>query len=248
MKILLKTIIIDDDKIATEQLKTELAKCSMLNICGNAYTGTEGRILLLDINPDLIFLDVELPDYMGFDFLHSVRNLLKKDYHVVFYTAYNKYLIKALREKAFDYLLKPINQDELSLVLGRVLDESYAKQENVESRTESEQVMLNTAKGETLMLSPNEISFFTYEDKSRYWIAFLSNGKKYALKRSTKSDKLLSFSDTFMRPFKSHIINIRLLAFIKDGHCVMKPPHEMVDDIKISNDKLIELRKIYPNI
>ncbi len=248
MKILLKTIIIDDDKIATEQLKTELAKCSMLNICGNAYTGTEGRILLLDINPDLIFLDVELPDYMGFDFLHSVRNLLKKDCHVVFYTAYNKYLIKALREKAFDYLLKPINQDELSLVLGRVLDESYAKQENVESRTESEQVMLNTAKGETLMLSPNEISFFTYEDKSRYWIAFLSNGKKYALKRSTKSDKLLSFSDTFMRPFKSHIINIRLLAFIKDGHCVMKPPHEMVDDIKISNDKLIELRKIYPNI
>ena len=220
----------------------------MQNICGNAYTGTEGRILLLDINPDLIFLDVELPDYMGFDFLHSVRNLLKKDCHVVFYTAYNKYLIKALREKAFDYLLKPINQDELSLVLGRVLDESYAKQENVESRTESEQVMLNTAKGETLMLSPNEISFFTYEDKSRYWIAFLSNGKKYALKRSTKSDKLLSFSDTFMRPFKSHIINIRLLAFIKDGHCVMKPPHEMVDDIKISNDKLIELRKIYPNI
>ena len=248
MKYLLKTIIIDDDKLATEQLKTELAKCSMLNICGNAYTGTEGRILLLDINPDLIFLDVELPDYMGFDFLHSVRNLLKKDCHVVFYTAYNKYLIKALREKAFDYLLKPINQDELSLVLGRVLDESYAKQENVESRTESEQVMLNTAKGETLMLSPNEISFFTYEDKSRYWIAFLSNGKKYALKRSTKSDKLLSFSDTFMRPFKSHIINIRLLAFIKDGHCVMKPPHEMVDDIKISNDKLIELRKIYPNI
>ena len=248
MKILLKTIIIDDDKIATEQLKTELAKCSMLNICGNAYTGTEGRILLLDINPDLIFLDVELPDYMGFDFLHSVRNLLKKDCHVVFYTAYNKYLIKALREKAFDYLLKPINQDELSFVLGRVLDESYAKQENVESRTESEQVMLNTAKWETLMLSPNEISFFTYEDKSRYWIAFLSNGKKYALKRSTKSDKLLSFSDTFIRPFKSHIINIRLLAFIKDGHCVMKPPHEMVDDIKISNDKLIELRKIYPNI
>ncbi len=248
MKYLLKTIIIDDDKLATEQLKTELAKCSMLNICGNAYTGAEGRILLLDFNPDLIFLDVELPDCMGFDFLHSVRNLLRKDCHVVFYTAYNKYLIKALREKAFDYLLKPINQDELSFVLGRVLDESYAKQENVESRTESEQVMLNTAKGEMLMLSSNEISFFTYEDKSRYWIAFLSNGKKYVLKRSTKSDKLLSFSDTFIRPFKSHIINIRLLAFIKDGHCVMKPPYEMVDDIKISNDKLIELRKIYPNI
>ena len=185
MKILLKTIIIDDDKIATEQLKTELAKYSMLDICGNAYTGTEGRILLLETNPDLIFLDVELPDCMGFDFLHSVKNLLKKDCHVVFYTAYNKYLIKALREKAFDYLLKPINQDELSIVLGRVLDESYAKPETVEPKIENEQVMLNTAKGETLMLSPDDISFFAYEDKQRYWIAFLGNGKKYALKRST---------------------------------------------------------------
>jgi len=141
MKILLKTIIIDDDKIATEQLKTELAKYSMLDICGNAYTGTEGRILLLETNPDLIFLDVELPDCMGFDFLHSVKNLLKKDCHVVFYTAYNKYLIKALREKAFDYLLKPINQDELSIVLGRVLDESYAKPETVEPKIENEQVI-----------------------------------------------------------------------------------------------------------
>ena len=141
MKILLKTIIIDDDKIATEQLKTELAKYSMLDICGNAYTGTEGRILLLETNPDLIFLDVELPDCMGFDFLHSVKNLLKKDCHVVFYTAYNKYLIKALREKAFDYLLKPINQDELSIVLGRVFDESYAKPETVEPKIENEQVI-----------------------------------------------------------------------------------------------------------
>ena len=74
------------------------------------------------------------------------------------------------------------------------------------------------------------------------------NGKKYALKRSTKSDKLLGFSATFFRPDKSYIINIRLLAFIKDGICVMKPPYEMVDDIKIGNDKLTELRKIYPNI
>ena len=248
MKSLLKTIIIDDDKLATEQLKTELAKCSMLNICGNAYTGAEGRILLLDFNPDLIFLDVELPDCMGFDFLHSVRSLLKKECHVVFFTAYNKYLIKALREKAFDYLLKPIDQKELSIVLGRVLDESYAKQEDVEPRTKSEQVMLNTAKGETLMLSPNEISFFAYNEKSRYWTAFLSNGKKYALKRSTKGDKLLCFSDSFMMPYTSHIINIRLLAYIKDGHCIMKPPFETVDDIKISNAKLIDLRKIYPNI
>ena len=135
---------------------------------------------------------------------------------------------------------------ELKLFLRR--ENPFEARTTVEPKIENEQVMLNTAKGETLMLSPDDISFFAYEDKQRYWIAFLGNGKKYALKRSTKSDKLLGFSATFFRPDKSYIINIRLLAFIKDGICVMKPPYEMVDDIKIGNDKLTELRKIYPNI
>ena len=248
MKNPLKTIIIDDDKVATEQLKTNLARYSMLNICGNAYTGADGRKLLFDINPDLIFLDVELPDCMGFDFLRSVRSFLKKECHVIFFTAYNKYLIKALREKAFDFLLKPIDQNELCIVLGRVLDESYAKQKDAESRNENDQVILNTAKGEILMITPNNISFFVYEEKSRYWIAFLSNGEKYALKRSTRSDKLLSFSDVFKMTDKSHILNMNLLAVIKEGRCIMKPPFEMVDDIKISNAKLLELKKTHPNI
>jgi two-component system LytT family response regulator len=247
MKSLLKTIIIDDDLVATEQLKSELAKYSMLNICGNAYTGADGRNLLLDVNPDLIFLDVELPDCMGFDLLHSMRSMLKKECNVIFFTAYNKYIIKALREKAFDFLLKPIDQNELSIVLGRVLNErSYKNEESVPLNT---QIILNTAKGDMLLITSNDISFFAYEEKARYWMAFLCNGEKYALKRSTKSDNILSFSDNFKMTDKSHIINIHSLVLINDGHCIMKPPFDSIDNnITISKTKLLELRNKYPSI
>ncbi len=244
----LKTIIIDDDAVATEQLKVELSKYPVFNICGNACTGAEGRNLLLDINPDLIFLDVELPDCLGFEFLHSIRYLLKEECHVIFFTAYNRYMIKALREKAFDYLLKPIDTKELSIVIGRVLEEDNTKKLNSPSEKNNVPVILNTAKGDVLVINSDDISFFSYDEKSRYWIAFLSNGEKYALKRATKSEKLLSFSNVFEMTDKSHIINIQSLSAIKDGLCIMKKPFDAIRDITISKTKLQQLKKNYPSI
>jgi two-component SAPR family response regulator len=244
----LNTIIIDDDIIATKQLKEELSKYPMLNICGNVCSGEDGRNMLLDVNPDLIFLDVELPDCLGFDFLHSVKPLLKDECHVIFFTAYNKYMIKALREKAFDYLLKPIDTRELSIVIGRVLEEGNIKKQKSPSEKNNVPVILNTAKGDVLVINSDDISFFSYDEKSRYWIAFLSNGEKYALKRATKSEKLLSFSNVFEMTDKSHIINIQSLSAIKDGLCIMKTPFDAIRDITISKTKLQQLKKNYPSI
>lgn len=244
----LNTIIIDDDIIATKQLKEELSKYPMLNICGNVCSGEDGRNMLLDVNPDLIFLDVELPDCLGFDFLHSVKPLLKDECHVIFFTAYNKYMIKALREKAFDYLLKPIDTRELSIVIGRVLEEGNIKKQKSPSEKDKVPVILNTAKGDVLVINSDDISFFSYDEKSRYWIAFLSNGEKYALKRATKSEKLLSFSNVFEMTDKSHIINIQSLSAIKDGLCIMKTPFDAIRDITISKTKLQQLKKNYPSI
>ena len=244
----LKTIIIDDDIIATKQLKEELSKYPMLNICGSVCTGEDGRNMLLEINPDLIFLDVELPDCLGFDFLHAVKPLLKDGCHVIFFTAYNKYMIKALREKAFDYLLKPIDTKELSIVIGRVLEEDNMKNRKSPSENNNVQIILNTAKGDVLVINSDDISFFSYDEKARYWIAFLSNGEKYALKRATKSEKLLSFSNVFEMTDKSHIINIQALTAIRDGLCIMKTPFDAIRDITISKTKLQQLKKKYPSI
>lgn len=242
----LETIIIDDDRIATEQLLAEINKYKQLGFAGNAYSGSEGRALILNSHPDLIFLDVEMPDCTGFEFLRSIKGLLKPQCHVIFYTAYNKYMIDALREKAFDFLLKPLDAQEVLKVISRVLAEF--PQEVAENKDRNETMILNTVLGELVVAKPDEISFFTYDEARRCWTAFLVTGSSYVLRRSTKSDKILAYSDSFMQVEKAHIINKNHLASISKGFCIMQPPFDQVDNIAISNSKLIELRNSFPNL
>lgn len=244
MENVLNVIIVDDDHVATEQLIVEISKYKRLKYVGNAYSGLDGRTLIMNTNPDLIFLDVEMPDCIGFDFFRSVKGLLKSNCHVVFYTAYDKYMINALREKAFDFLLKPLDPVEVCNVVSRVLEE-YSF-EGI--KDESDSIILNTVLGEIIVVKPDDISFFTYDEKRRCWSVVLSNGIAYVLRRTTKSDKIISFSTSFMQVDKSHIINKRKLSSIKNGHCVMQPPLDEIDDIFISNSKLSELRSAFPNL
>ena len=102
-----KVVIIDDDYTATEDLKKGLAVYSDMLIKGTAVNGAKGRKMIMEQRPDLLFLDIELPDMLGIRLLSDMRDEVVWDMKVVFYTAYDKYLLQALRESAFDYLLKP---------------------------------------------------------------------------------------------------------------------------------------------
>lgn len=244
MENILNAIIIDDDHVATEQLRSELSKYQRLRLVGNASSGSEGRLLIMNSTPDVIFLDVEMPDCVGFDFLRSVRGLLKSNCHVIFYTAYDKYMINALREKAFDFLLKPIDPEEVCKVMSRILED-----ENSEIfKEDGNSIILNTVLGEIIVVKPDDISFFTYDEKRRCWSVTLTSDTSYVLRRSTKSDKILSFSSIFMQVDKSHIINKTKLSSVVNGHCLMQAPLDYVDDILISNSKLTELRSTFPNL
>lgn len=240
----LKVIIIDDDRIATEQLIAEVNKYNRLEFVGNACCGSEGRILIMNTNADVLFLDVEMPDCIGFDFLRSVRGLLKPNCHIVFYTAYDKYMINALREKAFDFLLKPVDSMEVCKVISRVLEEYGGE----EQKKQSNAILLNTIFGEIVVAKPDDISFFSYDENRRCWSVMLSTGVAHVLRRTTKADKIMSFSASFMQVSKSHIINKTKLTSIREGHCVMQPPLDNVVDIIISRTKLTELKNVLPNL
>lgn len=114
-----KVIIIDDEKAAIETLRRDLEVQADLEIKGTAGNGAKGKKLIMDIHPDLLFLDIELPDIQGIRLLSEIREQVLWDMKVVFYTAYDKYLLQALRESAFDYLLKPYDIEELNLIIER---------------------------------------------------------------------------------------------------------------------------------
>ncbi len=112
-------IIIDDDLGSIQKLQNDLLAFSEVRILDTATTAELGKRHILKYQPDLVFLDVELPDMSGFDLLDDIRDDILPNLRVVFYTVYDKYILDALRASAFDYLLKPYLIDELAALIER---------------------------------------------------------------------------------------------------------------------------------
>ena len=114
-----KVVIVDDDDVALENLSFELWKDARFYLEGTARNGRKGKKLIMKVQPDLLFLDVEMPDMTGLELLQEIRDYVSWNMRVVFYTAYDKYMIQAIREAAFDYLLKPFDEQDLKEILTR---------------------------------------------------------------------------------------------------------------------------------
>ncbi|MBL0155379.1 MAG: response regulator [Chitinophagaceae bacterium] len=115
---MLKAIIIDDEQKGRMALKQKLHDyCSNVQVIGEAENGETGIDLINRLEPDIVFLDIEMPRMDGFEMLHL---LPEKNFNLIFTTAYDQYAIKAIKYSAFDYLLKPIDIDELKSTVSRI--------------------------------------------------------------------------------------------------------------------------------
>mgnify|MGYP003238655689 len=123
-----KVVIVDDDEVSLENLSFELRKDARFSLEGTARNGRKGKKLITKVQPDLLFLDVEMPDMTGLDLLQEMRDNVAWNMRVVFYTAYDKYMIQAIREAAFDYLLKPFEEQDLKDILTRFVKQVEAGQ------------------------------------------------------------------------------------------------------------------------
>lgn len=103
-----------------------------------ASNGEEGKVAILEHHPDLVFLDIEMPRMNGFEMLN---NLSEKNFHLIFTTAYDHYAIKAIKYAAFDYLLKPIDIEELKVAVNKI---SEPKNSNTKSQVEQLQENIKT--------------------------------------------------------------------------------------------------------
>lgn len=113
-------VIVDDNKQAAQDLAERLGDFDDVEIGGIALNGMDGLALVGQVQPDVLFLDVQLPDLSGLDFLEKMSSQTHGKCRVVMYTAYDEYILPAFRKKAFDVLLKPIEDAELATIMHRL--------------------------------------------------------------------------------------------------------------------------------
>lgn len=237
-------VIIDDEEIGISNLSRSLSNYNEISIVGTTQSAQTGKNLILEKKPDLLFLDVEMPETSGLELLHDIKNLINWQMQVVFYTAYEKYMLEALRESAFDYLLKPYEENEFQTVMNRFFD-SVDKEDKLSSFIDSlsqlipenRTFLIATITG-YITLRQEQIGYFEYAKENKHWYITLQNEKHIQLKRNTKAEDIIKLSKSFAQINQQQIINIDYLAMIEGKKCILYPPYEEKPDLIISRSFL----------
>ena len=243
-------VIVDDEKNCVEALADKLKQYDGTNVVGVAYNGMDGLKLMSEHRPDLMFLDVELPDISGIEFLERIEEISDGRCRVVMYTSHGRYMLPAFRNKAFDYLMKPINDTELRTIIRRICLDSSTEQQHTQhtttvptaptiigdgiARRNDGKYIVYTNAIDFRLVDINDIGFFAYNSDLRVWEVTLAGEKRpIRLKRNINSDMLLALNDTLVRVSQKHIINIAYLMEVADNTCHFYPPFDALQEVKV---------------
>lgn len=224
----LATCIVDDEAGMRNNLKYQLNALNLpVRLVGEACNVAEGIALLQEQEPDLVFLDVEMPDGKGFDLLKKMPELSAK---VIFVTAHNHYAVEAFRFSALDYLLKPIDPDELQLAVGKALQakekESYQLKINTflnnmeDISTKYKKIVL---KNSDSIFVVNVSDIIRLEASNNYTTFFVENQPPIMVSKTLKEYEEILTNYGFYRVHQSHLINLNFFARYdkKDGGVVV---------------------------
>lgn len=208
----LRTIIVDDEPDAVNFIQSIIDDyCPKLEVVGKAKSAKEGAKMIIDKLPDLVFLDVEMPQGSGFDLLAKFP---EKTFEVIFITAFNHYAIKAIKFSAVDYILKPININEFISAVDKVLD----KRNDGDHRNASFTTLLENVRS----AMPAKLAIPTSDgmeylnthdiirveaDRSYSWF-YLVDHRKILVSRNLKEYQELLTDRNFFRTHNSHLVNL----------------------------------------
>jgi two-component system, LytTR family, response regulator len=220
---MLSVIIIDDEAKGRMALREKLMTyCPQINIVAEADNGQDALILIEKHKPQLIFLDIEMPRMSGFEMLNKLPD---KNFHIIFTTAFDQYAIKAIKYSAFDYLLKPIDIEELITAISKAeLTENNQTKKQLEvlqHNLQHQKKQLNKLAIATL----DGLMFYDINDivhleaNSNYTYIYLVNKIKITASKTLKEFEELLPDDIFFRTHHSHLINLNYIKrYIKgDG-------------------------------
>jgi two-component system, LytTR family, response regulator len=220
-------VIVDDEKLARDLLREYIQQIPDMEIVGEASKGKEAVEVIDKLQPDLIFLDVQMPGMNGFDVLDEIVH----DPYVIFCTAYDQYALKAFEKNAVDYILKPLDQERFKLGVERAISRMKVEQNNVgellrnlktENKTSYDSHIFVQKSEKLLNLPVDEIVYL--EASGDYTILTTKNDQFVSSSGIGKLEEILN-PEIFIRVHRSTIININSLKEIEkhfNGGMVVK--------------------------
>jgi two-component system LytT family response regulator len=245
---MIKAVIIDDEKKSRETLRGLIQTfCNDITILAEADGFINGIEIIKKHNPEVVFLDIQMPDGSGFRLLESIKNIT---FDVIFTTAYDQFAIKAIRYSALDYLLKPIVPEELQNAVEKV--KQNRKKGNLKSNIEVllENVSSGSNDPKKIVLSTSEgmhivkvCDIIRCESDDYYTKFFLVDGKKIMVSKTLKENEQLLSEHNFIRPHKSHLVNINYIkSYIKtDGGYLVLTNDFKVPVSRRKKEKILEI-------
>ena len=209
----MRAIIIDDERLARTELRKLLQDYPEVEVVDEAANADEGITKIDTLQPDLVFLDIQMPGKTGFDMLAE----LERAPHVIFTTAYDEYALKAFEVNALDYLLKPIEPKRLADAMQKLhvaeVKENHILPENFNQSilTEADQVFVKDGE-RCWFVKLSDIRLF--ESVGNYAKVFFGTNKPLILKSLNALEERLD-QKTFFRANRKHIVNLRMIEKIE---------------------------------
>lgn len=251
----MRALIIDDEPGNIETLEHLLkTHCPNVEVAGSALNAAQALILISELKPDLIFLDIQMPGESGF---HLLRQFHRCDFEIIFVTAYDQYGIQAIKFSAIDYLLKPVQPEDVRSAVEKVQKKIDQKKENLllvnllnylkdKDDKNKHKLALATSK-ETVFVSPEKI--VRCESSNAYTMFFFDDGKKLTVSRPIYEYEELLAEYGFIRCHQSHLVNKSFIASWRkeDGGYLLLQDGSTIPISKAKRDvifeKLISIKK-----
>jgi len=249
---MIRTILIDDQKKSRRVLEQLLVNHFKedIEIVGTAESAHEGIELINELKPDLLFLDVEMPYMSGFEMLQQLHDI---NFDIIFVTAHDHYAIKAIKFSALDYLLKPVDLDELRSAISKLLGKKKEPTANSQLDVFFQHLKNNQPTNKIALTTNSGMSFVEIGDiirceaSSNYTVCHLTDGKKITTSHTLKNAEQLLYEFGFFRVHRSHLINMKhIKQFVKAdfGTIIMDDGTE----VEISRGAKEEFLKKFPSI
>lgn len=204
-----KALIVDDERLARKELRSMLAKYENLSVTGEAEDVPSAISAIEKTNPDIIFLDIQMPGKSGFDLLEEIELNAK----IIFVTAFDEYAIRAFEVNALDYLLKPITPERLNKAIARLQLDNDEKEQSVKKLNYDDRLFLSLDSHLQFLKISSILSINAAGD---YTEVLLSENKKRLTLKSMKEWESRLPENYFCRIHRSTIVNLEYIDRLEE--------------------------------